>query len=82
MNSTLASRNYPANRRRLAFFFFRAMVRGMFTTAPLTGAALRRNAGVVRAALDIAGARHEVLPPRITAAEAVSPLLSTRRAPP
>ncbi|WP_248240015.1 hypothetical protein [Microbacterium kunmingense] len=82
MNSTLAPKKLSDEKVPTCLFLFPGYGEGMFTTAPLTGAALRRNAGVVRAALDIAGARHEVLPPRITAAEAVSPQLSTRRAPP
>lgn len=51
-------------------------------TAPFASAQRLIDAGVVRAVLDIAGARHEVLPPRMTGAGAVSLLLSTRRAPP
>lgn len=55
---------------------------GMSMTAPFATAPRLCGAGVVRAVLDIAGARHEVLPPRMTCAGAVSLVLSTRRAPP
>ncbi|WP_164478106.1 hypothetical protein [Microbacterium sp. ABRD28] len=51
-------------------------------TAPFVTAAQPLCARVVRFVLDIAGARHEVLPPRMTAAGAASLSLSTRRAPP
>ena len=82
MNSTLARKKLSGEYAPTCLFLFPGYGEGMFTTAPLTGAALQRNAGVMRAVLDIAGSRHEVLPPRMTAAEAVSLLLSTRRAPP
>ena len=63
---------------RLAFLGGLAMVRGMSTAAPVITSARLIDASVVARVLDIAGARHEVLPPRMTVSGGV---LLFRRAP-
>lgn len=55
------------------------MVRAMITTAHPNHTARLTDASVVTAVVDIAGARHEVLPPRSTCAGALRPV---RAAPP
>ncbi len=68
--------------RRLAFSRERAMVRGMSMTVLPHTAARPADATVVVCVMDVAGSRHEVLPPRMIGAGVDVLFRSARRAPP
>jgi hypothetical protein len=76
------SRREPWKVRRVAFSLVRAMVRGMSIDVQTCTPEHPADATVVTRAMDIAGARHEVLPPRMARVGAVVLLRSTFRAPP
>jgi hypothetical protein len=70
------------NWRRLAFSSGSAMVRAMTRTPRLVASDRRFDDSVVTCAADIAGARHEVLPPRCAAAGGRRSRATLRAAPP